>query len=109
MFYKCEKLKILPDLNRWNLKNCLYMSNVFSECNLLINIPNFPLINNDEENIKENNNIIYENFFNDFGFNNLNKLEDNSFINNNDNSFDENSLDKIVQIKFDNHLKFINS
>ena len=85
------------------------MNHVFSECNLLLNIPNFPLMNNEEENIKENNNIIYENFFNDFGFDNLNKLDDNSFNNNNDNSFDENSFDKIVQMKFDNQFKFINS
>ena len=104
MFYKCEKLKFAPDLNSWNLKKCLYMSHIFEECNSLIMIPNIPLMNKEEENLKNNDNILYENFLNVFNFN---KFGENNC--NNEDSLEENPLDnKIEKFKFENGFKFIN-
>ena len=93
MFYKCEKIKSLPDLSKWCLKNCIYRSNIFNECYSLdcIIIPKLSFINSDEEYNKICNDSIYkEQFLNDLGFNENYDFQ-NSFDNNMDDLFDENS------------------
>ena len=93
MFYKCEKIKNLPELsNKWNLKNCWYMRGMFDECPLLENKPNFPQLNNEDENDNDNYLNMKEFDFNQFD-KNLN-IDENSF----NDSFDDNSYGQIKNV-----------
>ena len=39
MFYKCNSLRSLPDISKWNTSNVNDMNWMFYECNSLISLP----------------------------------------------------------------------
>ena len=39
MFHKCEFLKFLPDISKWNTSNVTNMSFMFSSCKTLTSLP----------------------------------------------------------------------
>ena len=39
LFYKCLKLKYLPDISKWNTIDVVNMKGLFSDCSNLINLP----------------------------------------------------------------------
>ena len=39
MFNECSKLKSLPNLSKWNLKNLINNEYMFNKCSSLISIP----------------------------------------------------------------------
>lgn len=39
MFYGCEDLISLPDINKWNLINVIEMNDMFTGCNKSLIIP----------------------------------------------------------------------
>ena len=39
MLYKCNSLKSLPDISKWDISKVTNMSCIFNECNSLISLP----------------------------------------------------------------------
>ena len=53
LFYKCQSLKSLPDISKWNTSNATDMNGLFYECSSLLSLPDISKWNT--------NNVIYIN------------------------------------------------
>jgi len=59
MFYKCESLRSLPDISKWNTKNVGNMSFMFSCCKSLMSLPNISKWKTKETNFMYNKMFSY--------------------------------------------------